>query len=1650
MSISASPALKQVESRIGIPVGSLAEKNYHSVFDVIRQSRKQFAMANASWLGSRGGHAWDLAMGQAQYIRRLFRESRLTQQVREAFPRTLSGHMPRKTMSPSGVQGLVQGGPDWQNQFGENWQAYCQADSPEAYDSPVSYLTWLYRQAQMFEQDMNQAGGTVIKLAERRPDLAGMVVDNNAVNQEIPALQLVNEILGNNIASSISSNTSVDETLASTRYPTLLPYHFPHDQTELSLQKAGVPLEDIIGQTSIDWPWFLQPSLTGTNSNNATELSSYLAPEQQAIITELTQTDWATFYSTNLGLPTAADYTPFEDIDTFTYQLGITVPQTEQLIAGNAGGTTVTLSPNLQLFLENDLSIRGTTAAGVFGSALSLFNRQNSYAWFIPGGISATTLKGDASFSICMRVYMSATPTDNQMPIISNNLIDGNCQGFTFCINSGNFRLEVVDSANTKVNNNNKKSDGADSTAAINTWYFICLTWDSVGRKVNAYYQASSESALSIITVDMTTLTGDITTEDGFTWVLNDSGDFSYYSQHPTPSTLVNCLYDDIGVFDGVLTSEDAQSVATSTTPLPQVSGLSISCTSYYAADNSRNYVAASENYGASFVNALSSPAVNLDLLTSYPAVNLDSLTSYPNGSTATTGMVNNGAVLLDSTKQQYGVFNSDVNTLTNGCADYTIGLWVNMPTGTTSSVPVIANGIYNQQGIFVAQSGFTNLQVTIYDSNGAGKSDVTLVHPADTWFYFALTLSPVNKTLNAYVVTQDGVVTNASIDYSSLSGSVETVAGNAWHLNEEGNGKFYETWPNNTSKPSFDDVTVWNAVLTETQINSIVIACIPAGQTVPAPATACVNNLSDSRMDRFNRMVRLQRWLGLSYEEADLLLRACIAAQGANNTDYTLNTHTLRALGVFRHWQQKYGVTAFQFAAVLHQITPYAISPAVPFLDQIFNSSSLFDEPFTITGETVNYADTADSNSLQIISQLCAGLGLSRAQFRVLADKVATQQGSANAHNFPLTQDVVSAFYRLTMIPCWLGLSFAEGASLFSLLQASDGVWNTLASIPQLAPLDASSRQPTGGDILDTLMALDAAADWAKEHDLSWVKNYLELQPKPEKLIATAATTNLVNSIKQQLPAALLSEQSFAGIPVPDTLGFPNGFTEDDYGDLPGLTLNAAEYQYGVFSSEAILREDSDYTIGFWLKIPTGNSATVGQTPLLANADWYSTGIFISAYGGTDANSQHNQLIVNISDAGMQYAAEVTIKYTPDVWTYFSFALDAKNKKATLYLTSKDGTQTSVSADFSTLSQSIATPAGNTWHLNESGSGVFYKTYNYKVSFSYSDISTWNKVLSSADIATIAKSGQPATKTVQGCSWNYPFTDWMTTLGNLVDDAGLVRKGINDYDTIHAGVQSDIASLNFDAQVDVSQVTDTLTGIIYQAMLTQNGIADSALAQRCNTQLALSPYLYRWAGDSEYRLLHDTLKLNSGETVIDPAVITENTTYLPQLYALEQCAGIASQFSLTPAALCTFLAYPKWLDNAYLDLAPSLSLLHRLSRYTDWLKVALREDAILAYLAWVNGNTPPDAASAAKALAALLDWDGDEVALATAILPGTLAKTVADVDVVMRLQTLSAQTGLSVTPLLQTGSLTPGSVTDTWAGWQVSGEALVAAQTEQ
>nr|WKF56139.1 28.1 kDa virulence protein [Paraburkholderia busanensis] len=1231
LSLRASPYIRSIEAKLNLP-GALSRAGYLSVFDIARQPKSQFVRRNRGLLKKQSESAYDLALGLANQLRRAFRQKQLAAGVQSLRPRTLSGQLALPTPQNSLKQGLMTGGPSWQTQFNDDWSAYCQNGAPEANDSPVAYLSWLYSQALSFERSAGDAKLDVITLADRRPDLSSLLIDDAAINQVVPSLQLVNQILEGVIAHTISDST-VDETLATTRYPSPLPYHYPHDQVHLSLNTAGVPLWEVIGQTDISWPYFISSSMTGESSEQALALASLLAPEQQTIVTEPTHAASSDFYKANFGYDTA-DYIPFATPNLLARQTGITVPQLEALLAGTSEGTSVLASPNV-----NDTDAN----ASLYGAAF---------------------------------INMGSTP-----PV-----------------------------------------------------------------EISPYHA-----------IDTKTLTDE--------------------KSSATPAIANNAVFSTPGQF--------------------------------------------------------------------------------------------NGGIILDGRSKPEFYLNYDLSFAGSKLMPYSLVFWCKVANGEGKNLCIITTNKATsdpegEQGIAalltVGESGNYYILLNITDSNKQSFEN-TLAFPPDQWVLVAITLDPDVSpgTLTLYVGTSGSTsCESVSISLSNL-GPVTSSQG-VWGFNGNKGNTYYNSFPDRWGTVSYDDITVWGRCLQKDEINGFITANSSGGNystmshyylldtDEPPSLPYSLLNLSDNRMDRINRMVRLQRWLDIPYEHVDLLLSACIHAQGENNTDFLSNTHTLRMLGAFRHFQKKYQITAFQFAALIDKITPYAISPNVPFFDRIFNSPSLFETSFSITGDNFNYPPTSESDE-RIVKQLCAGLDISEAQFAVLAEQVMTQFGESPGV-LPCSLQMVSALYRLTMLPRWMGLSFAEGAALYSLLGNDQAAWKTLAGVPQLAALGDDSDLPTDSDILDVLMALDSAADWSKTHSQSWIRNYLVLQDSLAHPVPTTNILNVITSINQQLPAALLTEADFDATGVPAPAG-PEALTS-------GVTFNLPK-------------------------------AVAGSPP------------------------------------------------------------------------------------------------------QSTGSG------------------------------------------------------WMGALSSLVDPGGLVLPVSPDadatvYETLHAAVTAVVEAMTFDASVTLTpeQIADALTTVIFQALLTQNGIADSALAQLLNTTQSLSTFLLRWASDSEYRLLSDTLELNGIST---PTTIPD--PYLQALYQLGRRASLVAQYHLTPATLHAFLANPNWFGVS--NTALTLTLLYRLSRYADWLSIAGKEDAVLAYLGWVNGGTPPDVGAAATALADLLGWDSSEVQDAAARF-GTsgLALTVTDVDGVMRLQTLSEETGLSVAPLVSTGALTLSSA---YSEWQAAGESLIAAQ---
>jgi hypothetical protein len=309
----------------------------------------------------------------------------------------------------------------------------------------------------------------------------------------------------------------------------------------------------------------------------------------------------------------------------------------------------------------------------------------------------------------------------------------------------------------------------------------------------------------------------------------------------------------------------------------------------------------------------------------------------------------------------------------------------------------------------------------------------------------------------------------------------------------------------------------------------------------------------TDMQLMHINRMVRLQRWLELPYEDVDLLLMSSLHAAGSDTTTCPLDDNTLRMLGIFKSYRHHYGTTAKQFSAWLYQLSPYAITPATPFFDQIFNADNTFDAPFQADGSDCNYRVT-DGVDGQRSKHIMAALGLNQRQFLLLAGKVAAYQNVKDAPDGTLKCDLsaATAFYRITTLAKTLGLTVDEFCALIDILDAESGaVWKQLAGNPVIkAP---GSKVTPASDILSLLQAFHMLTQWLQRSALPVTTLALLCAPSPAPS-GTDAQLSFIQQIWQRLPATFAASDLFS------RSGAPLREDEDDKSaDIDWFTLLTA-----------------------------------------------------------------------------------------------------------------------------------------------------------------------------------------------------------------------------------------------------------------------------------------------------------------------------------------------------------------------------------------------------------------------------------------------------------------------------------------------------------
>lgn len=307
------------------------------------------------------------------------------------------------------------------------------------------------------------------------------------------------------------------------------------------------------------------------------------------------------------------------------------------------------------------------------------------------------------------------------------------------------------------------------------------------------------------------------------------------------------------------------------------------------------------------------------------------------------------------------------------------------------------------------------------------------------------------------------------------------------------------------------------------------------------------IDAVSDFRYDRMNRFIRLQRWLALPYHQLDLLIVSAIKAE-TKNTDLTISNNTLRALGLFRHLSTQYKVLPEVFAGWIYQVTPFAVSNNIPFFDQLFNRSKLFDQPLILDGKEFNYKENQGEGA-KTVKQLCAGLAISLSTFQVIAPVVE------NALKLPSGKlvrnlDVVSRLYRLVTIPRLFGYSAEDGLILADILTDKN---EYLAKIPALGEKN---------DILSVIAQMEVLTSWLTKTKLTPIKLSLLLGKTQLPVVPTSGMLTFYKGISDgltdnvRLQQSDFSRQEINNIDWWGILSDENGVFDKDNGLIKDIPL--------------------------------------------------------------------------------------------------------------------------------------------------------------------------------------------------------------------------------------------------------------------------------------------------------------------------------------------------------------------------------------------------------------------------------------------------------------------------------------------------------------
>ncbi|WCF10744.1 DNRLRE domain-containing protein [Paenibacillus thiaminolyticus] len=242
----------------------------------------------------------------------------------------------------------------------------------------------------------------------------------------------------------------------------------------------------------------------------------------------------------------------------------------------------------------------------------------------------------------------------------------------------------------------------------------------------------------------------------------------------------------------------------------------------------------------------------------------------------------------------------------------------------------------------------------------------------------------------------------------------------------------------------------------------------------------------------RAEKLVRLARSTGLSFEQLDWLIANASRAVMEHGGELILDKPVLEAVAEFTRLNKRYGVTSDMFAAFIGEVNTYAEAGKDSFYQTIFSTA---DHMAALPlGATLQFEVSKQDRYESIC---CGAMGVTADEF----SRIGKYCFGDNVQQVIANETTVAQLYRLGRIPHMLGLRFTEAELLWKLMDGGEDIL-----------LRTIGANPRSLEALEIIRRTEVLLDWMDAHQLDVVS----LQAMVTNRYSDTATPELYNFLAQ------------------------------------------------------------------------------------------------------------------------------------------------------------------------------------------------------------------------------------------------------------------------------------------------------------------------------------------------------------------------------------------------------------------------------------------------------------------------------------------------------------------------------------------------------